>query len=390
MEENPRLKSVTRDEAARWYRVAMDSGYEGTYPYVWLRDNCRCFKCSNPSIVQRTFKMADLDPEVQPESETIVDDGKVLRIIWPNQHSSDFDAAWLNSQRFSGNERDTVARPIRQSWGAELNGKIPTFDFQKLLQDDRELYNWLHVLNTKGLAVVNGAPTKEGSMRQLADRIAYLKPTLYGDLWQVQSRPNPSRVVYTPGALPLHTDQVYLTIMPGIQMLHCIQRTNVDGAENQFVDGLRAVEQVKNESPKAYELLTTRELDYETNGCDRFKAFHVKNTAPTILLDRHGEFHTLFYDNCFRAASMSRVPVGEVTEMYRALRLLHDVMYRPENLVHYELAEGEIATFDNLRVMHARSAFTITGGGGRTLEGGYFDWDEARSRMRVLQKSLSL
>ena len=177
---HPQLVSVTRDDCAQWYRVSIDNGYEGTYPYVWLRDNCRCSECYHPSSWQRAFQLADLDPNVRPLAETLIDDGRVLRITWPDQHCSDFDALWLNRQRFSNMERDVVSNPQLQTWGAELNGNIPTFGFKKIVQEDEELYNWLSILNTKGLAIVNNAPAEKGAVRQLAERVAYLKTTNYG------------------------------------------------------------------------------------------------------------------------------------------------------------------------------------------------------------------
>ena len=124
--------------------------------------------------------MADLDVDVVPSSETLLDDGRVLSVTWPDQHRSDFDAAWLNRQTFSEAERDVVRNPERQTWGAEMNGNIPTFEFGKLLQDDTELYNWLDALNTKGLAIVKDAPTKQGAVRRLTERVAFLKKTMFG------------------------------------------------------------------------------------------------------------------------------------------------------------------------------------------------------------------
>ncbi len=82
------------------------------------------------------------------------------------------------------------------------------------------------------------------------------------------------------------------------------------------------------------------------------------------------------------------LPVQKVTEMYKAIKTFNQVMYRPENLVQHRLVAGEIATFHNSRVLHGRSAFTVTEACGRHLEGGYIDWDEAHSRMRVIREKL--
>ena len=46
--------------------------------------------------------------------------------------------------------------------------------------------------------------------------------------------------------------------------------------------------------------------------------------------------------------------------------------------------------FDNLRVLHGRRSYTETEKGERLLEGGYLEWDELRSRRRVLTMQLNI
>ena len=49
---------------------------------------------------------------------------------------------------------------------------------------------------------------------------------------------------------------------------------------------------------------------------------------------------------------------------------------------------GDVITFDNRRVLHGRSSFVLTTSEDRHLEGAYLDWDEARSRMRVIRDEM--
>ncbi|XP_071809227.1 gamma-butyrobetaine dioxygenase-like [Asterias amurensis] len=384
--KTPCFVSLTRDDSARWYRMGVDNGYEGRYPYVWLRDNCRCSQCYHSSSWQRSSKVADLDPDVIPSSEELIDDGRVLRVIWPDGHRSEFSAEWLNRQRFSESEKDVVSIPELQRWGGELNRNIPTFVFKKLLQDDEELYKWLNVLTTKGLAIVKDAPLETGAGQQLAEKVAYLKTTIYGKQFQVSSKHDASNLAYTNIALGLHTDLPYYHYTPGIQMLHCIVQANGLGGENQFVDGLNVVEQVKTEFPDAYKLLTTQNVNFRDVG-DDCRAYHIKTDRPIIEYTKSDEFHRITYNDMARAPSMT-LPVEKVTEMYNAIKIFNQVMYRPENLVQHRLIAGQIATFHNTRVLHGRSAFKVAEAGRRHLEGGYIDWDEAHSRMRVLREKL--
>ena len=39
---------------------------EQKYPYVWLRDNCLCPECYQPSSKERLLLMQQLDPDIKP------------------------------------------------------------------------------------------------------------------------------------------------------------------------------------------------------------------------------------------------------------------------------------------------------------------------------------
>ena len=54
------------------------------------------------------------------------------------------------------------------------------------------------------------------------------------------------------------------------------------------------------------------------------------------------------------------------------------------------LLSGEIVCFHNFRILHGREGYTLKEGGERHLEGGYIDWDELRSKRRVLEEELGL
>jgi DUF971 family protein len=57
---------------------------------------------------------------------------------------------------------------------------------------------------------------------------------------------------------------------------------------------------------------------------------------------------------------------------------------RPERQLNLRLAPGDCLVFDNTRVMHARTAFSVTGG--RHLQGCYADLDGLASTLAVLRR----
>ena len=130
-------------------------------------------------------------------------------------------------------------------------------------------------------------------------------------------------------------------------------------------------------------------------------------------------------DDQKRAYFANHLPIDLVRPLYTAMMTLFDIMY--EGQIQFKLEEGkyiinicmhindipvlqiiiitiydipliadilifagDMVSFHNDRVFHARSAFQVTGRGERYLTGGYIEWDEMKSRRRVLQKDLAM
>jgi len=80
---------------------------------------------------------------------------------------------------------------------------------------------------------------------------------------------------------------------------------------------------------------------------------------------------------------MTTVAPDNVKQFYKALLLMDKLLY--ENVLHYKLNAGECVVFDNLRVLHGRKGFDLEKNGERTVQGGYVDWDEVRSKINILK-----
>jgi len=143
------------------------------------------------------------------------------------------------------------------------------------MASEEEVWKWLQALNYFGLALIKNVPTKEGTIKDVAERfaccdmldsvakelcsrrIAYLRNTMYGPVWDVKSVPNPINVAYTSVELPPHQDlwfvstnlalrtlpdcdwccPSYYEAPPGLQLLHCLQFEMKKGGDNTFIDG---------------------------------------------------------------------------------------------------------------------------------------------------------
>ena len=157
-----------------------DGSVVGTYPYAWLRDNCRCSQCFHPSSHGRLVLMANLDPEIIPTKAEFNVTDQELHIQWPDKHTSEFPLSWLRKNQFSKMPKDPVSVPNQQFWGSEMKNKIPTFLFKDIQNCDKSLHDWIESLLVYGLALIKEAPKQEGAVRAIGKRISFLKPTNYG------------------------------------------------------------------------------------------------------------------------------------------------------------------------------------------------------------------
>ena len=69
--------------------VAWKAGGESRFPYLWLRDNCRCPRCRDPRNGQRLFDALDLPAEPRPAAASL--QGSDVAIRWQER-------SWAASQ----------------------------------------------------------------------------------------------------------------------------------------------------------------------------------------------------------------------------------------------------------------------------------------------------
>ncbi|KAI8507040.1 Gamma-butyrobetaine dioxygenase, partial [Branchiostoma belcheri] len=393
------------------------------FPYVWLRDNCQCQQCFNPDSHARLLLMADLDVRISPVRAEVQAAGSLLTVDWPDGHQSQYDWPWLKARCFSTPALEKRAGDWQRKkragdwqrkvsiqgsnlhsgtgeasgqgdwqrktrlWGAELADDLPTADFPALLTDDRALYDFLFLLDSVGLVLVQNVPCEVGQLERLANRVAFLKLTNYGKEFVVMSKPNPSNVAYTSVKLGLHTDLPYYNYTPGVQMLQCIEQCKGEGGDNHLVDGFNVAYQLKEENPEAFKLLTTVKVNFQNKGTD-FHRFFLRERRTIISLDDQGKVKSVNFNDPARDSILD-LPEDQVQPLYDAMKAYNTIMYLPKNCVRHKMTAGEMLAFNNTRTLHGRLAFSQTGGS-RHLQGGYLDWDEIYSRMRVLKTDLGI
>jgi len=318
-------------------------------------------------------------PELDAAAAARTEDG-ALRIEWhPEGHVSVYDPRWLRTHR-NGTGGDGQDRPAPVSWGAEISDAMPGVDYAQAAGDGPGLLRWLHLLRDAGVAILRGTPREPLSVLALARLVGTVRPTNFGEHFDVVSRPDPNSNAYTALGLPCHTDLPNWEQPPGYQFLHCLEN-DAEGGDSILVDGFRAAETLRRREPEAFRLLCRSPIDFRFQDRDS----DIRFRAPIIALDESGAVEEVRFNLAVMDAI--RAPAHRMGALCRAFRAFAAIVRDPALECRHRLRPGELLVFDNRRVLHGRAAFDPATGG-RHLQGCYVDRDQLLSRIRVLERSL--
>jgi gamma-butyrobetaine dioxygenase len=361
---------------ARCLRLTWPDGSQDDFPFLWLRDNCASNR--HPSTEERIFDLLSVPEDIAPVSTTVEADA--LRVDWPDGGPvSRFALDWLHAHRPGHRAEDPGAVP-REAWRGNLTAEaLPRADATTLMTDDAALAAWMRATRATGLSIVQGLPDDPQAGQDVARRISFLRETNFGVTFEVESKPDPNNSAYTADALPLHSDLPNQELPPGIQFLHCLANS-AEGGDSVFADGLALAEDLAEADPDAFAVLSTVAVPFRFHDrdCD------LRHRQKVLTLDSDGRFSEICWSNHL-AAPLDMAP-DTIRAYYRAWRALAALMRAPRYLLNLRLEAGEMAVFDNRRILHGRSAFDPSTGQ-RHLIGCYVDRAEFDSRLRVLARA---
>lgn len=384
------IADVTMKHDESMLKLSWSTGGTDTYPYVWLRDNCQCPLCFHSGSRSRVHLIEDLDLNARPRSAKVLG-GQAVEVQWTDGHVSRYEASWLLPRAFQSAEnyiRKPSYKLTPHPWGSELMEDLPRASFPEMMSDDAALLKWSQQLEIFGFVMVSGAPAEPGQVRRLAERIAFIKKTHYGEDFTVIVKDDPSNVAYLSGPLQLHADLPYYQYKPGVQFIHCIKQYEGNGGDSQVTDGLHAANLLRENHPQKYRILTSTPVDWFDEGSDEVGEFLKILQLPMICTDSYGDVCRINFSQPQRD-SFFDIPAEDVAAWYDAMKTFHRLLADPKNCLHFKMTPGTIMTFDNLRILHGRTAY-LSGYSARHIEGCYVDWDEVRSRRHVLEKKLGV
>lgn len=301
---------------------------------MFRRDNCSCPRCLHPVTRERTVTV--IDPGDGPHDT-------------PLPPSVDTDMT-----------RTALADPITRVAFDDIAGGTG-------------IAGWLGALVAQGAVIIDGAPTTDGTVLAIAELVGPARPTNFGVVFDVFSKPDPNNSAYTAQGLDLHTDLPNWASPPDVQLLHCLAN-DATGGDSTLVDGFVLAEALRAGNPQAYDTLSTWPVPFRFHD-DRDD---IRHTAP-ILEHHNGRLHTVRFNNWIRDVDPAAATDAAFYDAYLSWWRL---VRTSDHVRHFRLAPGDVLCFDNRRMLHGRTEFQPNTGL-RHLQGCYLDMDMVRSRLRM-------
>ncbi|CAG7702456.1 unnamed protein product [Allacma fusca] len=383
------IQRVGIDANEEFIQVKYQNGETESFPWHFLQDNCTCPECFHTASQSRTKRMTTLDLSKSVKSASVTDNETAVKLTWSDGHEGTFSEEWLKARSFSKANQNFRRTGFRDE--PELvrsNYPIRRLDFQEVLQDDAKLLCCLKDLCKIGVVILENARKEVGQLKELANKIGFIRTTHYGNEFTVQSIPDAVNLAYTSTALTVHTDLPYYVSPPGVQALHCIKQFYGEadknlGGESHLVDGFIVAHHMKENYPELYETLCNTPVEFYDIGEDYTKFYKIHHSPTFVTSPSTGNLTRIVYSNQ-QLSSYLPIDLHKAKLLYRAMKCFTDLCYHENYLMRFKLCEGEVLIFDNWRFLHGRSEFDPSKGE-RHLEGCYFDWDEVISRVRVLE-----
>jgi gamma-butyrobetaine dioxygenase len=358
--------------------VAWTDDTTSQFPTIWLRDNCP--SGLHPETHERLLDLLAIDEA--PVLITAAIDGGFAVLEYDDGHVSRMPLALLNAHR-PGRRADDAGTIANQLWRADLEASgIPRHVSAAIMTDDQALKTWMRDTATLGLTIVENLQNSIDAGVDVAKRIGFLRATNFGTTFEVINKPDPNNLAYTSVALPLHTDLPNQEVPPGYQFLHCLAN-EATGGGSLFADGFAMAEDLRQDDPDAFRLLCDIPIPFRFSDNDA----DIKVHRPVITLGASGQVIEIRYNA--HLAGIFDMPFEIMPAYYRAYRAYMAKTRDPKYRVNVRLKAGEMAVFDNRRILHGRDAFDPSTGF-RHLHGCYVDRGEFFSRLRLLGRENSL
>ena len=359
------------------------------FPAVWLRDNCPCTQCEDPGSGQKLKDITQIPNDLGVAASDNAGES-VLVTFAPDGHRSAFSRSWLASYALDGYaDSDGRTEDDKDLWPAAdlaprnpaAPANLPQASWPRYLDRPTDRIRALEDVLRRGFVLLHDVPAEPGMVLEVAASFGFVRETNYGRLFDVRVEPEPGNLAFTNRAILPHTDNPYRDPAPTVQLLHCLRTADDGGGDTGLVDGFAAAAALRAIDAESFDTLARTPVPFGYID----KETELRASLPLIQLSPRGRVRGVRFNH--RSARPLRLPYAEVTAFYAAYRRWAELLARPERQLNLRLAPGDCLVFDNTRVLHARTAFSMTAGSpGRHLQGCYADLDGLASTLAVLKR----
>ena len=341
------------------------------FPWLWLRDHSESKVDLHPDSKQRQIDIFTNPPDNKVDEVLLDNDSRNIIIKWMDGAKSDLSLELLQSSA-----EPCIPQPNSIDSSSCWNNPSEIKDFPEMTYEevisDHGLKKWLINIKRVGFVIVTEAPATPEATKLIMERMAYIRNSIFGgfSVWDNKLE-SPDDTAFTSLAIEPHTDGTYVHDAPGLQTLHCINRNSV-GGENQLIDGLAIAEKMRYEFSDAFEILCNINIPGRYIKPDTY----LEASRPLFRINNKGQVIQVSFNNHDRAPF--RLENSKMIEFYEAYKIFHNLVNDKSRQYEFTLDPGKVLTFDNWRLLHARSSLT----GYRQLCGGYHNREDFISRLR--------
>ena len=342
---------------------------------IWLRERVRGEKFLDKNNDQRLFDPSFLE-NISIEEAKI--DNEILELIFNDGVTSKFEINELTSEFL---DTENILNTVRQEiWDSSLKSK-PTYIFKEDFFESREMYDLLKSFYQYGFVIIKNVPTHNNYIVKFANSIGSIRPTNFGEYFDVKSVPNPNDLAYTSLALSPHTDNPYRKPVPCIQLLHCIEN-EVSGGFSTLVDGFKVADHLKKNNPEYFEILTKIKVKFKFTD----KNVILENMGELIELDELKNIKQVRFST--RLDYVPMIDKKKLDLYYKARKEISNLYNSKKFKIQFKLMPGDIMMMDNHRLLHGRTVYD-TNEGKRFLQGCYIDHDSSEGKLRYLKRKFN-
>jgi len=354
-------------------KILWDNESSSHYPWLWLRDHSESHADLHPDSRQRQIDVFTNTPNNSVDKVLLDTNSKNVLINWldGSESSISFDLLESISKPNQPQENAISSAIVWNSPGEITN--FPEITYEEVMSD-QGIKTWLKYIQRVGFALVTESPATPEATKNLMERMAYIRNSIFGgfSVWD-NKLDNPDDTAFTSLSIEPHTDGTYVHDAPGLQTLHCIRRDSI-GGENQVIDGLAIAEKMRHEHPDAFNILSNVNIPGRYIKPDTYLEAH----RPLFRVNNNGDVIQVSFNNHDRAPF--RLENNLMINFYDAYKIFHNLANDKSRQFEFMLEPGKILTFDNWRLLHARSSLT----GYRQLCGGYHNREDFESRLRSI------